>query len=75
MMTTLNTSEDGLYAHSKGAPEVILASCTKILLEGHEEELTLERKQEALSVVNDLANQTLRVMGVCLPQGSRRYPS
>ncbi|MDD3874591.1 MAG: cation-transporting P-type ATPase, partial [Methanosarcina sp.] len=63
MMTTLNTSEDGLYAHSKGAPEVILASCTKILLEGHEEELTLERKQEALSVVNDLANQTLRVMG------------
>lgn len=63
MMTTLHTSEDGLYAHSKGAPEVILASCTKILLEGREEELTPERKQEILSVVNDLANQTLRVMG------------
>lgn len=63
MMTTLNTSEDGLYAHTKGAPEVILASCTKILLEGHEEELTPERKQEILNIVNDLANQTLRVMG------------
>ncbi|HEY3362617.1 MAG TPA: calcium-transporting P-type ATPase, PMR1-type [Methanosarcina sp.] len=63
MMTTLNSSEDGLYAHSKGAPEVILASCTKIFLEGHEEELTPERKQEILNVVNDLANQTLRVMG------------
>nr|WP_243685468.1 HAD-IC family P-type ATPase [Methanosarcina barkeri] len=63
MMTTLNSSEDGLYAYSKGAPEVILASCTKIFLEGHEEELTPERKQEILNVVNDLANQTLRVMG------------
>ncbi|MDW5550285.1 calcium-transporting P-type ATPase, PMR1-type [Methanosarcina sp.] len=63
MMTTLNTSEDGLYAHAKGAPEVILASCTKIFLEGHEEELTPERKQEILNIVNNLANQTLRVMG------------
>lgn len=63
MMTTLNTSEDELYAYSKGAPEVILASCTKIFLEGREEELTPERKQEILNVVNDLANQTLRVMG------------
>lgn len=63
MMTTLNTSEDGLYAHAKGAPEVILASCTKIFLEGHEEDLTPERKQEILNIVNDLANQTLRVMG------------
>ncbi|RXA19916.1 calcium-transporting P-type ATPase, PMR1-type [Methanosarcina sp. MSH10X1] len=63
MMTTLNSSEDGLYAYSKGAPEVILASCTKIFLGGHEEELTPERKQEILDVLNDLANQTLRVMG------------
>ena len=63
MMTTLNCSEDGLYAYSKGAPEVILASCTKIFLGGCEEELTSERKQEILNVVNDMANQTLRVMG------------
>ncbi|MGB9939225.1 calcium-transporting P-type ATPase, PMR1-type [Methanosarcina sp.] len=62
-MTTLNSSEDGLYAYSKGAPEVILASCTKIFLGGCEEDLTPERKQEILDVVNDLANQTLRVMG------------
>jgi len=63
MMTTLNSSENGLYAYSKGAPEVILASCTKIFLGGCEEELTPERKQEILNVLNDLANQTLRVMG------------
>ena len=63
MMTTLNSSEDGLYAYSKGAPEVILASCTKIFLGGQEEELTPEIRQEILNIVNDLANQTLRVMG------------
>jgi P-type Ca2+ transporter type 2C len=62
-MTTLNTSEGRLYAYSKGAPEVILASCTKIFLGGREEELTPERKKEIQNVVNDMACQTLRVMG------------
>jgi Ca2+-transporting ATPase len=74
MMTTLNTSEDGLYAHAKGAPEVILASCTKIFLEGHEEDLTPERKQEILNIVNDLANQTLRVMGFAYRKVSENIP-
>lgn len=63
MMTTLNSSEEGLYAYSKGAPEVILASCTKIFLRGHEEQLTPEIRQEILDTVNELANQSLRVMG------------
>jgi len=36
MMTTLNISEEGLYAYSKGAPEIVLASCTKIFLKERE---------------------------------------
>jgi len=68
MMTTLNISEGGLYAYSKGAPEVILASCTKIFLGGQEEELTPEIKQEILDTVHELANQTLRVMGFAYRQ-------
>lgn len=63
MMTTLNTSEEGLYAYSKGAPEVILGCCTKIFLEGQERELTPEIRKEILDTVNEMANQTLRVMG------------
>jgi Ca2+-transporting ATPase len=63
LMTTLNIFEDGLYAYSKGAPEVILATCAKIFLNGKEEELTPEMKQTILSNVNEMANQTLRVMG------------
>ncbi|HWQ44556.1 MAG TPA: calcium-transporting P-type ATPase, PMR1-type [Methanosarcina barkeri] len=63
MMTTLNNSKDGLYAYSKGAPEVILASCTKIFLGEHEEQLTPEIRQEILDTLHEMANQTLRVMG------------
>ena len=63
MMTTLNNSKDGLYAYSKGAPEVILAYCAKIFLGGHEEQLTPEIRQEILDTLHEMANQTLRVMG------------
>ncbi len=63
MMTTLNNSEEGLYAYSKGAPEVILASCTKIFLRGQEEQLTPEIRQEILNTIHEMANESLRVMG------------
>ncbi len=63
MMTTLNISEDGIYANSKGAPELILASCTKVFLREHEEQLTPEIRQEILCTVHEMANQSLRVMG------------
>jgi Ca2+-transporting ATPase len=68
MMTTLNTSEESLYAYSKGAPEVILGCCTKIFLGGQEKELTPETRQEILDTVNGMANQTLRVMGFAFRQ-------
>lgn len=68
MMTTLNTFEEGLYAHSKGAPEVILGCCTKIFLEGQERELTPDIRKEILDTVNGMANQTLRVMGFAYRQ-------
>ena len=63
MMTTLNISEEGLYAYSKGAPEIVLASCTKIFLKEREEQLTPEIRQNILDAVNEMANQSLRVMG------------
>ncbi|KKG00835.1 ATPase [Methanosarcina mazei] len=68
MMTTLNTSEEGVYAYSKGAPEVILGCCTKIFLGGQEKELTPEIRKEILDTVNEMANQTLRVMGFAYRQ-------
>lgn len=70
MMTTLNASEEGLYAYSKGAPEVILGCCTKIFHGGQEKELTPEIRKEILDTVNEMANQTLRVMGFAYRQVS-----
>lgn len=71
-MTTFNKLEDGpgsildseLVAFSKGAPEVILASCTKILLDGETKVLTQEQIQEISEQVKELADQALRVMAL-----------
>jgi P-type Ca2+ transporter type 2C len=68
MMTTLNSSEEGLNAYSKGAPEVILGCCTKIRLDGQEKDLTPEIRKEILDTVHEMANQTLRVMGFAYRQ-------
>ena len=69
-MTTFNRLEDGpgsfldskLVAFSKGAPEVILSSCTKIFLDGEIQALTPEHKQKISEQVKELADQALRVM-------------
>ncbi|WP_440946989.1 cation-translocating P-type ATPase [Methanosarcina sp. T3] len=71
-MTTFNRLEDGpgtfldseLVAFSKGAPEVILTSCTKILLDGEIKALTREQTQEISEKVKELADQALRVMAL-----------
>ena len=70
-MTTFNELESGsgnfpakgLVAFSKGAPEVILDSCTEILLDGEIKPLSSELRQEILGKVREMADQALRVMG------------
>lgn len=69
-MTTLNKVEPdsgsfpvkGLVAFSKGAPEVILSSCTKIFLDGEIKDLSPEEKQLISGKVREMADQALRVM-------------
>jgi Ca2+-transporting ATPase len=69
-MTTFNKLENfpggvvdsEVVAFSKGAPEVILSSCTKIFLDGEIKALTHEQKQEISEQVKELADEALRVM-------------
>lgn len=71
-MTTFNKLEDNpgnvlnseLVTFSKGAPEVILASCTKIFQNGEIKALTPEQAREISEQVKELANQALRVMAL-----------
>ncbi|MCK5660708.1 MAG: HAD-IC family P-type ATPase, partial [Methanosarcinales archaeon] len=62
-MTTIHSTPDGLYAYTKGAPELILGSCTRILRTGREMEIVDGEKKEILATVHTMADSALRVMG------------
>ncbi|MCQ1534309.1 calcium-translocating P-type ATPase, SERCA-type [Methanosarcina sp. KYL-1] len=81
-MTTLNALDDTervsgirLFACSKGAPEVILDSCTKIFLEGEERSLSPGLREEVLGQVREMADQALRVMAFAFRFLEEELPS
>jgi len=63
-MTTIHDTSQGIVAYSKGAPEVILDSCTRIYSEGIERELTEQDKKKILQVNQEMAAGALRVLGL-----------
>jgi Ca2+-transporting ATPase len=67
-MTTLHAVHEGTVAFSKGAPEVILASCTHVLTREHgilrEQPLDEVGRQRIMETARSLADQALRVLGV-----------
>jgi len=64
-MTTVHKTPDGsLVAHMKGAVEVVLDSCSKILLDGEEVLLSKELKSKVLTTNNEMAANGLRVLAV-----------
>ena len=64
-MTTVHQTDRGdAIAFMKGAPEVILERCTKLLEDGEEKELTEGRRKEILEANEKLASEALRVLGM-----------
>jgi P-type Ca2+ transporter type 2C len=63
-MTTLQESDSGRIAHSKGAPEVILDSCTSYLSAEGVRDLDLEARGKVLRTAQEMADNALRVLGV-----------
>ena len=63
-MTIFHQTPQGKIACSKGAPEVILSSCSHICHNGQERELTNENKDNILSVAQGMAGDALRVLGM-----------
>lgn len=62
MMTTIHSTPDGHFAYSKGAPEVILNSCTRIYREGTIVDFSSVEKENIHEVVKKMASNALRVI-------------
>jgi Ca2+-transporting ATPase len=69
-MTTMHATQDGTVAYSKGAPEIILASCSA--LAGAEGETPLDDAERAAlrESAQVMASDALRVLGVARKRGA-----
>ena len=67
-MTTIHQTPEGKVAYSKGAPEIILDSCSYIYAGGEERQLTAKDKDNVLSVAQTMAGGALRVLGLAYKQ-------
>lgn len=65
-MTTLHDGSDTLVAYAKGAPEVILRSCTKQLTTAGESELTAPLLAKIEAQAQEMASRALRVLALAM---------
>ena len=63
-MTTLHETPGGVVAYAKGAPEVIVQSCTSRLTDAGVEPLDEKRRTEVLECARDMAGEAMRVLAV-----------
>ena len=63
-MTTVHNHQDETVAYSKGAPEILLASCTRVLTAAGEASLSPDDRQRILDAAHSFASDALRVLAV-----------
>jgi Ca2+-transporting ATPase len=63
-MTTIHDTPEGRIAYSKGAPEIVLDSCSYVLMDGKEKPLAEKDKAGVLDTAKQMAGQALRVLGM-----------
>ena len=63
LMTTVHKHHGEKVAYVKGAPEVVLALCNYIYINGKAKKLTERDKKEILEINRDFADNALRVLG------------
>jgi len=69
-MTTLHAAPEGVIAYSKGAPEIILASCARWLTGDGEAPLDAAGQQLILDAARHMASEALRVLAVASKPGA-----
>jgi Ca2+-transporting ATPase len=63
-MTTVHAGPEGTFACGKGAPEVILAACTRLMTAGGDVPLDPAEREALLERAQGMAGQALRVLAV-----------
>ena len=63
-MSALHTVDGRDLLIIKGAPDVVLGLCEKVLINGDETPLTQEKRKRIISLNEDMANRALRVISV-----------
>ena len=71
MMSTVHNDNGNIIQYTKGAPDELLARCTKILVNGSEVALTDAYKAEILAKNTEFASQALRVLACAY----KKHPS
>mgnify|MGYP000064116762 CR=1 FL=1 len=62
-MTTLHAASGRKIAYMKGAPEIVLERCTKMLVDGKVRKTTQSDRVQILNVTETMARQALRNLG------------
>ncbi|RLE81101.1 MAG: ATPase [Thermoprotei archaeon] len=63
-MTTIHDVNGERYAFMKGAPEVVISLCSKIMVEGYVRDLTEDDRKKILSKASHMADRALRVLAL-----------
>jgi P-type Ca2+ transporter type 2C len=71
-MTTLHETPEGVIACAKGAPEVILASCTRQVTATGETEFDDDDRKAVLETAQALAGEAMRVLAVARRSAATR---
>lgn len=74
MMTTIYKNEDEYIQYTKGAPDIIIKHCNKILIDNEIKELNEEIKNKIITENKNMADKALRVLG-CSIKYYEKVPS
>ncbi len=68
LMTSVHKDESGYIVAVKGAPDVVLAHATHILIDGKKLELNEARREEILKANSEFGSNALRVLGFAMKE-------
>ena len=64
-MTKIYLKEEEYFSFTKGASEILIPSCSKILYKSANIEFTSELKKEVMNKVDEYANRGYRILSLC----------